>query len=327
MELILLSAFSGIAVFFIIITLFSGEDRDKNTERRLEKIKNRAFTQSEQTQEKVKRNLQHLIQDTEYKIRIMGDILSKFKITEQIKKQLKMADVDMTVDIFLIMSFGLSLPFALAGLLMLDKAIFFIPLALLAFIMPFIILKIRIKNRLTTFTQQFPDALGLISSSLRAGHSLPSSFQIVVNEMPDPISKIFRIVVDDISLGRDTRDALDTMTQIMPGSLDLRFFITAVLIQREIGGNLAEILDNLGYTIRERFKLIGQLNAQTSQAKMSGTILAVAPVAIGAVLWFMNPEYMEPLFTTAMGKLALGGAILSAIIGFLVIMKITDIKI
>jgi len=133
--------------------------------------------------------------------------------------------------------------------------------------------------------------------------------------------------MDDVSLGRDTREALEGMTQMIPQSVDLRFFVTAVLIQREIGGNLIEILDKLSDTIRERFKLAGQLKAQTAQAKMSGFVLAIAPIAIGFLIWFLNPEYMEPLFSTSLGKMGLGGAFLSAVTGFIIILKITDIRI
>jgi tight adherence protein B len=113
----------------------------------------------------------------------------------------------------------------------------------------------------------------------------------------------------------------------MPESIDLRFFITAVLIQREIGGNLAEILDSLGHTIRERFKLIGQLNAQTAQAKMSGIVLALAPVVIGSLIWLMNPSYMKPLFSTLIGQLALSASVLMGILGFFCIKYVTNIKV
>ena len=142
-----------------------------------------------------------------------------------------------------------------------------------------------------------------------------------------PINQIFRIVVDDISLGRDTKEALDNMTAVVPDSLDLRFLVTAILIQREIGGNLAEILDNLNHTIRERFKLLGELKAQTAQSKMSGLVLAFAPFFIGIVVYMLNPTYMDPLFNTLPGRIALGGSGASAVFGFLIIKKITDIKI
>jgi len=192
---------------------------------------------------------------------------------------------------------------------------------------PFFVIKFKTNKRLNLFSSQLPDALGLVASSLRAGHSINAAFAIVVNELSDPIAGIFRMGCEDMNLGRSTKEALENMINNMPGSIDLRFFVTAVLIQREIGGNLAEILDSLNDTIRERFKLLGQLKAQTAQARLSGIVLALAPVFIAGVIYLLNPEYMEPLFTHALGKLAVGIAVFLGVVGYLVIKKITTIKV
>ena len=192
---------------------------------------------------------------------------------------------------------------------------------------PLLSAKMRIKKRLRLFTQQFSDALGMIASSLRAGHSLLAAFQMVAQEMPEPISQIFKIATDDISLGKDVREALEAMSQYMPDSQDLRFFITAVLIQREIGGNLAEILDSLNYTIRERFKLLGQIESQTAQAKLSGLVLGFAPAVIGGIIWTINPAYMMPLFKTMPGICSLIISGIQTIVGFIIIQKITNIRV
>ncbi len=320
-----ISAIFGIIIFFICVNWINVEKHhDPATEKRLEKIKKKTFAKDN---EKSGTDLKFLVQDTEYKIKLLGAILDKIKITNVIKKRLEMADLEVKVDMFILMSILLALPFVIIGILKPDNFFLFLLIGIIVALLPLIAVKTKINKRQEDFTQQFPDALGMISSSLRAGHSLPASFQIVVNEMPNPINKVFKIVVDDISLGRDTKDALNNMMTIMPGSMDLRFFVTAVIIQREIGGNLAEVLDGLGDTIRERFKLLGMLNAQTAQSKMSGVILSIAPIAIAGVLWLLNPKYMEPLFNHPYGKLSLVGAIVSTIVGFFIIMKITDIKI
>lgn len=324
--MMLFSILFGTAIAIIAAVFLDSENGEEvATQKRLTKIKNKSFESD--SNKNVKKNLKIVIQDTEYKIKLIGVILSKLSITNKIKNMLKKADVDMTVDMLFMVSLISATPFLILAVLFPKMTL---PLVIFGFLMtffPLLVLKIKINNKINTFTRQFPDALGLISSSLRAGHSLLSAFQIVVNEMPDPINKIFRIAVDDISLGRDTKDALGNMSDMIPESIDLRFFVTAVLIQREVGGNLAEILDSLGHTIRERFKMIGQLKAQTAQSKLSGIILCVVPVIIGFVIWFMNPEYMEPLFTTQVGKMALGGAITLGLVGFAAIFKITDIKI
>lgn len=328
MDSFIVSIIFGIIIFTAFIVLDTEEESvDKQIKKRLEKVKNKRFEDSSKAQEKIKKNIKFLFQDTEYKIKILGTILSKVRFTENIKKMLKSADINVAVDVFILMQLIIPAPFIVLALIMPDKAIILLPIAGLLVIIPFVILNARRKQRLDLFTKQFPDSLGLISSSLRAGHSLNASFQTVVNEMPEPINNIFKSVVDDISLGRDTRDAMNAMLINLPDSLDLRFFVTAVLIQREIGGNLAEILDSLSNTIRERFKLIGQLKAQTAMARMSGVILAVAPVVIGGVIYFLNPEYMQPLFTDQMGQMCLAAAVVSAIVGYIIIMKVTNIKV
>jgi tight adherence protein B len=323
---ILVSFLGGIAVTIIIFTMLSvnQESIDKELQTRLEKIKNKTFKNETA---KAQHKFSSLFEDKEQKIKFISGILNTFNLSDKIKKRLKSADIAMSVDVFFLLVLSLPVPFLLMACIIPSLAFIIVPFGLVLAFFPFLILIMKQKKRLNSFTKQFPDALGLIASSLRAGHSLHSSFQTVVNEMPYPINNIFKLVVDDISLGRDTKDALNLMIVNLPDSLDLRFFVTAVLIQREIGGNLTEILDSLSATIRERFKLLGQLKAQTAMAKMSGVILSVAPVLIGVILWFMNPQYMMPLFTDPIGKMSLVASIVMEIVGFVIIMRITNIRI
>jgi tight adherence protein B len=319
----------GILIAGIILLLISSneEDIDKKLKTRLDKIKNKTFESEKRAQKKVTPSIQILFKDTEYKIKFISNILERLNLTNELKKQLKAADVTISVDTFFLIILIIPIPFLIISLFITSYAFILIIVGFIVAFLPFGILANKKQQRLDLFTKQFPDALGLVASSLRAGHSLHSAFGTVVDEMPYPINSVFKTVVDDISLGRDTRDAINGMILNMPDSLDLRFFATAVLIQREIGGNLAEILDSLGSTIRERFKLLGQLKAQTALAKMSGTILSCTPVLIGTVLWFMNPKYMEPLFNEPIGRMALGGSFVSGLMGYFIIMKITAIKV
>ncbi|MEI7474027.1 MAG: type II secretion system F family protein [bacterium] len=323
-------AFILILIFsiFFVITQFNNNvvNIDESVAKRLRNIKNKVFL-TKKNESLRQQQFKAFFSSDEYRILFIGAILNRLKSTEKLKRMLKTADIKITVDILLLMSAGIFSFFFFLGLVIPANSVAFTVIGIILSYSPFLMIRMRIKKRHELFSQQFPDALGLISSALRAGHSLSSSFALVINEMPEPTSQVFKVVVDDISLGRDTRDALDNMSNYMPESVDLRFFITAVLIQREIGGNLAEILDNLGHTIRERFKLIGQLNAQTAQAKMSGIVLALAPVAIGLLIWVMNPSYMKPLFENIMGQMALAMAVTMGFIGFLCIKQITNIKI
>lgn len=277
--------------------------------------------------EKLKKSnlLEILRENTDYRVQFIGAIINKFKFMEKIKYSLKIADIKMPVDVFVMSVCGLVLPFLLLGFA--AKNILIMAIGLGAGVIPFIVLKMKFEQRKEQFTQQFPDALGIISNSLRAGHSLLSAFQTVAGESDYPINKIFKNVSDEISLGREVRETLLNMGETLPGSQDLKFFVTAVLIQREVGGNLAEILDNLNNTIRERYKLLGLIKTQTAQAQLSGIVLGLAPVVIGGLVTLLNPAYMEPLYTTTLGMIALSTAIFMSLLGFFIIKKVTQIRV
>lgn len=320
MSTILLSFLIGFSCFCICSILFSSSVKPKDaTQKRLDKIKNKSFKSEKEINEKISL----VVADTTYRIKFLGQILRRFKTTEKIKNALFIADSKLQIDtfIFLCIFFGL-LGFGVIAIASLTYA----PIGFILCVIPVISLKGRINKRLQMFTQQFPDALNMISSSLRAGHPLLASFETVVQEMPKPVSTVFKAPVDEISLGIDVKEALNSMIKLIPDSLDLKFFVTAVLIQRDVGGNLAELLDSLSSTIRERFKLLGQLKAQTAQTRFSGIILSVMPPLVGGGIFLLSPEYMEPLLKTQQGNLALFGAVFLTLLGLYSINKITNIE-
>jgi len=166
----------------------------------------------------------------------------------------------------------------------------------------------------------------MIARSLRAGHSFSSALQVVYQEMQDPISKVFRIAYDEQNLGLSLSESLDNMTRRI-NSLDLSFFVTAVNIQRDTGGNLAEIFEKIGSTIRERFKILGQVKTYTAQGRLSGYILTAIPILLAFAIWVISPDYIEVLYKTTVGMYMVAAALALQIIGFFVIMKIVNIKI
>jgi len=191
---------------------------------------------------------------------------------------------------------------------------------------PYIYLLQKGHARLRKFTEQFPDALDMIARSLRAGHSFASALQIVHQEMPEPAGKLFRVVYDEQNLGLSLTEALGNMTRRID-SLDLKFFVTAVNIQRQTGGNLAEILEKLGVTIRERLKIVRQIRVYTAQGRLSGYILAAVPIMLALALMVINPGYLMLLFQTEVGMYMVAGALALQVIGFFVIKKIINIQI
>ena len=198
-------------------------------------------------------------------------------------------------------------------------AIFAAPLPLL-----YVIFKKR--RRMKKFAGQMPAALELIARALRSGHSLASGFNLVASEMSDPIASEFMRVFEEQNLGIALEDSLEEMTERVP-NLDLKFFSTAVILQRQTGGDLAEILDKIGYIIRERFKIFGQVQALTGEGRLSGIVLLSLPPVLFLAVYQLNPEYISVLFTEDMGKKMLAGAAVMQVIGALVIRKIINIKV
>jgi len=200
------------------------------------------------------------------------------------------------------------------------------PLGLLMGFIPLIALMFKRKRRLAAFGKQLPEALELIGRALRAGHSLASGFKLVADEMGAPIATEFERCYEAQNLGVTLEDAIEEMTNRVP-NLDLRFFATAVVLQRQTGGDLAEILDKIGYLVRERFKIWGQIQALTGEGRLSGIVLLALPPGLFVVMYYLNPGYSMTLFTDPMGHQMLIGAVILQILGALVIRKIVNIKV
>ncbi len=192
--------------------------------------------------------------------------------------------------------------------------------------LPFFWLLFRRKSRLKKFAAQLPDSLELISRALRAGHSLAAGFQLVSQEGSDPIAKEFGRVFEEQNLGIPFEEALENLTMRVP-NLDLKFFVTAIVLQRQTGGDLAEILDKIGRLIRERYQIWGQVQALTGEGRLSGVVLLALPPVLFAVVYHMNPDYIMLLFTDELGKKMLAVGVVSQILGALVIRKIVNIRV
>lgn len=197
---------------------------------------------------------------------------------------------------------------------------------LMLFSVPFLWLWNKRRVRLNTFATQLCDALELIARALRAGHSLAAGMHVVAEEMPSPIADEFSRVYEEQNLGIPLEDAMRSMCDRVP-NLDLKFFVTAVAIQRQTGGDLSEILDKIGYVIRERFKIMGQVKALTAEGRLSGVVLIALPFVLFMVMLHMKPDYISKLWTTDLGVRMLVTAIGMQILGAIVIKKIIDIKV
>lgn len=194
------------------------------------------------------------------------------------------------------------------------------------FAVPLVILRVMTERRVKAFNNQLGDCLVLIANSLRTGYSFMQAMQMVSSEMLPPISAEFSRTLREINLGVTTEEALNNMAKRI-NSDDLDLVLTAVLIQRQIGGNLAEILDNIAGTIRERMKIKGEIKTLTAQGRISGIIVGMLPIGLGLIIHLLNPEYIRVLFATNIGWFMLGCAFFSQILGVFVIRKIVNIEV
>jgi tight adherence protein B len=202
-----------------------------------------------------------------------------------------------------------------------------VPIAALGFFaLPWLWLYVKRANRLKAFAAQLPDAMELVARALRAGHSLAAGMHVVAEEMPAPISKEFARVYDEQNLGIPLEETLKAMCDRVP-NLDLKFFVTSVAIQRQTGGDLAEILDRIGHVIRERFKILGQVKALTAEGRLSGVVLIAMPIGLFLLMLWMKPDYVRLLWTDPMGIKMSVAAIVLVLIGSYAIKKIVDIKV
>jgi tight adherence protein B len=225
-----------------------------------------------------------------------------------------------------VMSAGAFLLTALITYVFVPQAAVALMAGLCAAALPFAWLFNRRSARMKRFEEMFPEALDLLSRAIRAGHAFQTAMGMVADELPEPVGPEFKKSFDQQNFGLPLREALNEMSERMP-ILDVRFFVTAVLIQRDTGGNLAEILDNLAHVVRERFKIRRQVRVHTAHGRFTGYVLLALPAALGVALSFINPDHMRMLFHEHMGQVMLMGAMVMQTVGFIWIRKVIKIEV
>ena len=250
------------------------------------------------------------------------EFLNKFK---NLRKFLSQTGTDLTIGNFIGITVGATIGTGILTAIFLP--IGFAPVtSLIAAILPFWSISLLRKRRLNKFGEQLPAALDLMAQALRAGQSLPSGIQLVGAQVDQPLGPEFHLAFEQQNLGMTLNDSLRAMSERVP-NLDLRFFVTAVVLQRQTGGDLAEVLDKISSLTRERFKIRGQIQALTGEGRISGVVLLAMPPVLFVVMMKLNYEYVMMLFEDPLGqKMLLGGLILQ-FIGAFSIKKIIDIKV
>ena len=239
---------------------------------------------------------------------------------------IEQSGVQISISAVLMLAFALALLFGFITATALRMSIGWIGGGVLGVTLPFIFLRVKRTRRMRAFEENFPEALDLIARALKAGHAFATGLKMVADEMPEPIGPEFRKTFDEQNFGLPLKDALANLTVRIP-LLDVRFFSTAVLIQRETGGNLAEILENLGHVVRERFKILRQVRVYTAHGRLTGYVLLGLPVFLAIALAFINPEHMQLLFTERLGHMMLGATVIMQTVGYFWIKQVVKIEV
>jgi tight adherence protein B len=252
--------------------------------------------------------------------------VTKQNWAESIKEDLAQADLTLTVTEYLLVRVAAVVILGLVGYLLQRNFLVALVLGAVGFAVPPIYIRARQGRRLRAFNGQLPDVLDHLQGSLRAGYGLLQSVEWVSRQMPNPAGMEFDRVVREVQLGRNILDALDSMVRRIPSD-DLALIVTAVKIQYEVGGSLAEILEIVAHTIRERVRIQREISVLTAQQRISGYVLMVLPIGMAIFLFVVNPSYIMPMFEPGPILCIPIGTVILMVVGFLIMRRIIDIEV
>ncbi len=256
----------------------------------------------------------------------VDQLLRRSARVSALQKLLSQADMKMRAGNFLLICATVGLLFAVVVLVLTQNPLFAWLGFFLGFAMPYGYATHRRTKRFDRFEELFPQAIDTLARAVRAGHAFTTALELIANEVADPIAGEFRKLFEEQKFGLPVRDALVNLTERVP-LVDVKFFVTAVMLQRETGGNLAEILDNLSYVIRERFKIMRQVRVFTAQGRLTMMLLMGMPPLIVVIMLMMNPGFIRPLFTDPLGHILVVIGVTLQTIGYFVIRRVITIQV
>lgn len=259
----------------------------------------------------------------------LTQLVARFNLTQKLQARIQQAGLDWSVGKFLLLTAAGMVIGAIVGLRF--KILIFqwsssIGLALILGVMPYLYVMRKRTVRLGAFEEQFPEALDFLARAMRAGHAFSVSLEMLADESPEPLGKEFRQVFNEQNLGSPIEVALQNLATRIP-LIDVSFFVSSVMLQKETGGNLAEILTKLAYVIRERFRLKGQVKAASAHGRVTGLVLSVMPVVLMFALLIIAPGYLQGMAKDPDGKWIILGAICGQFLGYYFIRRIVNIKV
>jgi len=259
-------------------------------------------------------------------IPLVNRMLQNANWARRLEILLVQADIKMKTGAFVMMMLVIGLVVWLGADMLLKRPFVGAALGAMAGTIPIFVVRYKKQKRTLAFEEQFPDALDMLTSALRAGLALTAAVQVVAEEAPDPVGKEFRVLFEENRLGLDMKHAVQMMSERVD-STEARLFATALILQRETGGNLAEALSNLSGILRARKKMADKVRAMSSEAKMTAMIIGSLPFILGALIYFMNPEYMSVLFTDPTGRTMTIGGLLWMSIGIFIMKQMVSFKV
>jgi tight adherence protein B len=253
-------------------------------------------------------------------------VLDATRLGHSLTRLIERSGVETTPSAMVVAAIVGAIAAAFVGSLLTNQAIVLPIAVLIGLSAPFLWMRYKAKRRIKRFEEQFPEALDLLSRAIRAGHAFQTAMGMVASELPAPVGLEFKKTFEQQNFGLPLKDALNELADRID-LLDVRFFVTAVLIQRDTGGNLAEILDNLAHVVRERFKILRQVRVHTAHGRFTGYVLLALPAFLSVALMWINPEHMGLLFTERMGHIMLAIALTLQTVGFFWIRQVIKIEV
>jgi tight adherence protein B len=253
-------------------------------------------------------------------------ILRRSERISALQEMLSQGDVDVRAGNFLIFCLLASVAFGAAFMIAGGSVLFGWAGLVLGFFIPYAYASHRRAKRFQRFEERFPEAIDTLARAVRAGHAFTTALEMIANEISEPVAGEFRQLFEEQKFGLPVRDALLNLADRIP-LVDVKFFVTAVMLQRETGGNLAEILDNLSYVIRERFKILRQVRVHTAQGRLTMVLLMALPPTIVVVMLTLNPGFIRPLFTDPLGHVLIVAGIVLQTVGYFFIRRIIRIQV
>jgi tight adherence protein B len=311
-----IALFVAVAIFLLFLGLSRTERAGEQAiEERLDRYASRDTEEAPKSRKKRRSTMDQL-----------EDAVTQRGFSVALRTDLARADLKLRVAEFMMLTAGSVVLFFLVARMVFNSTLLGLVFGIVGFFAPRIYVGQRQKRRLNAFNDQLGDTITLLANSLRSGYTIVQSMDTVAQQLPDPIAAEFRRVTQEIALGLHYEEALNNMLRRVPSD-DLDLMITAINIQGRVGGNLAEILDTIGHTIRERVRIKGEIRVLTAQQMISGYVLTALPIGLGLILFLINRTYMGRMFTDPCGWIMIGVALTMIGIGFMIIKKIVSIEV